>query len=69
MIPQSLEEYNQMMGFNSVDIGSVATLRKEVNKKLTEKGYQKLKGYKPKTQLRAIYNSLIQKDARNFSTN
>jgi len=42
------------MGLDSVDIGSNHLARKEVNKKLKEKGYKKLKGYKKSKQLKAI---------------
>lgn len=48
------ENYMRSQGLTSVDVGSVALLKREVNKQLTQKGYQKLKGYKPKKQLKAI---------------
>ena len=47
-------EYYASQGLNTVDIGSVPLLRKEVNRKLVERGYAKLRGYKPKKQLLAI---------------
>ena len=45
------------MGFSSVDVGSVKNLRKVVNKKLTDKGGRKLKGYKSVKILRSILKS------------
>jgi len=42
----------------TVDVGSVALLRKEVNRKLVARGYAKLRGYKPRKQLIAINKSL-----------
>ena len=48
------EKYMRSQGLTAVDIGSVALLKKEVNKQLIKKGYNKLKGHKKKPQLKAI---------------
>lgn len=51
-------EYYQSQGLNCQDIGSVYLRRKQVNKKLNEKGYAKLRKYKSKRELIAIGRSL-----------
>lgn len=48
------KQYRMINGLDAVDVGSVALLRKEVNKKLIAHGYKKLKGYISKSQLIAI---------------
>jgi len=54
MIPKTKEEYDNLMGLNTQDCGSVKTMRKLVNDKLKMKGYKPLKGYKSMKQLIAI---------------
>lgn len=55
---QIMEEYYISQGLRCTDIGSVPLLRRNVNDKLKEKGYAKLKGRKPKRQLIAIMRSI-----------
>jgi len=47
-------EYYAINCPQTVDIGSVSLLRKEVNRKLEALGYAKLRGYKSRKQLFAI---------------
>ena len=53
------QEYNQTMGLNTQDLGSVKLLRAFVNERLKEKGYKKLKGYKTMKELIAIKLKLL----------
>lgn len=50
------EQYDTIRGANTIDIGSVLMLRKIVNAQLAKRGYRKLKGYKSKLELLAIFN-------------
>lgn len=52
------QKYKEIMGLNSVDVGSVSALRKEINKRLVARGGKKLKGYKHKWQLKTILKKL-----------
>ena len=62
MIPQTLEEYNQVIGLNSEDIGSRRLLFKKVHKYGKEKGYRLTGFYKlKKKQLKSIFYNKINK--------
>lgn len=54
------EEYNKMMGFSSVDIGSHKLLLKEVVKRAKAKGYRTARFYTMNTvQLRAVLRKFL----------
>jgi len=56
---KGIEDYKNIMGLNTQDIGSVKMLRAFVNKLLEEKGYKKIKGYKSMKELIAIKLNLL----------